>query len=70
MYMWAGVGTCRERARVPIGRGVAYVCGSTSAVRAVGRSHYACTVAHTCSGSTRAVDSNSGASILTVYSVA
>ena len=59
---------CRERARVLIGRGVAYVYSSTSVVRAVVGSYYACTAAHTCSGSIRAVVSNCDANVLLVYS--
>ena len=46
VYTWAGVHTCRERARVPIGRGAAYVYSSTRVVRAVAYEYYACTVAH------------------------
>ena len=68
VYTWAGVPTCRERARVPTGCCVAYVYSSTRVVRAVVYGYYACTVAHTCSSSIRAVVSNSGASILIVYS--
>ena len=41
---------------------------STRVVRAVVGNYYACTVAHTCSSSIRAVARNSGASILIVYS--
>ena len=37
---------CKERARVPIGRCVAYVYSSTRVVRAVVYGYYACTVAH------------------------
>ena len=59
---------CLERALVPINRGVAYVYRSTRVVRAVVRSYYECIVAHTCSGSIRAVVSNCGASFLIVYS--
>ena len=46
VYTWAGVPTCRKRARVPIGRCVAYVYSSTRVVRAVVYGYYACTVAH------------------------
>ena len=46
VYKSAKVSTYGERARLPIGRGVGYVCSSTRVVRAVGRSCYACTVAH------------------------
>ena len=46
VYTWAGVLTCRERARVPIGRGVAYVYSSIRVVRSVVYGYYACTVAH------------------------
>ena len=35
VYTWAGVPTCRERARVPIGRRAAHVYSSTRVVRAV-----------------------------------
>ena len=45
VYSWAVVPTCRERARVPIGCGVAYVCNSTRVIRAVVYGYYACTVA-------------------------
>ena len=55
MYTWAGVPTCRERTRVPIGRCVAYVYSSTRVVRAVVCKHHACTVVHTRSSSARAV---------------
>ena len=40
------VPTCRGRARVPSGRGVAYVYSSTRVVHAVVYGYYACTVAH------------------------
>ena len=46
VYTWAGVPTCRERARVRIGRGVAHVYSSTRVVRAVVYEYYARTVAH------------------------
>ena len=46
VYTWAGVPTWRERARVPIGRGVAYVYSITRVVHAVVYGYYACTVAH------------------------
>ena len=55
VYAWAGVPTCRERARVPIDRCMAYVYSSTRVVRAVVCKHHACIVVHTCSGSARAV---------------
>ena len=55
MYTWAGVPTGREGARVPIGRGVAYVYSSTRVVRAVICKHHAFTVVHTCSSSASAV---------------
>ena len=53
---------------MPISHGVAYVYSSTRVVRAVVGGYYACIVAHTCGGSIRAVLSNSGVSILSVYS--
>ena len=46
VYTWAGVPTCRERARVPIGRCGAYVYSSTHVIHAVVYKYYACTVAH------------------------
>ena len=46
VYTWAGKPTCRERARVPIGRCVAYVYSSTRVARAVVYGYYARTVAH------------------------
>ena len=55
VYTWAGVPTCKERARVPIGRCVAYVYSITRFLRAVVFKHHACTVVHTCSNSARAV---------------
>ena len=55
VYTWAGVPTCRERARVPMGRCVAYVYSSTRVVRAVVYDYCACTVVHTCISSARAV---------------
>ena len=76
---------CRERARadrswrgvrvqyhtcLPCGS-LRVVCVNSSphVVRAVFGSYYACTAVHTCRGSTRVVVSNSGASILIVYSI-
>ena len=59
---------CKECTRVQIGRGVAYVYSTTRVVRALIYGYYACTAAHTCSRSICAVVSNSGASILLVYS--
>ena len=44
------------------------VYSSTRVARAVIGNYYACTVAHTCSSSIRAVVRNFGASILIVYS--
>ena len=41
-----GVPTCRERARVRIGRDLVYVCRSIRVVRAVDRSCHVCKVAH------------------------
>ena len=60
--------TWGERARVPIGRDVVYVYNSTRVIRAVARSYYARTVAHTCNGRARTVVMNCDASILIVYS--
>ena len=53
---------------MPTGRGVANVYSSTRVFRTVVGSYYACKAAHTCSGSIRAVVSNSGASNLIVSS--
>ena len=53
--MWAGVPTCREHARLPIDRCVAYVYNSTRVVRVVVFGYYACTVVHTCSSSASTV---------------
>ena len=55
VHTWASVSTCRKRARVLTGRGVAYVYSSTRVVRAVVCKHHACTVLHTCSSGVRAV---------------
>ena len=55
MRTWASVYRCRERARAPTGRGVAYVSSSTRVVREVVCKHHACTVVHTCSSSVHAV---------------
>ena len=46
VYTWAGVPTCRERARVLIGRGVAYVYSSTRDVPAAVDGYYVCKVSH------------------------
>lgn len=60
--------TCGERLRVPIGRDVVYVYNSTHVVRAVGRSYYACTVAHSCSVRIRAKREYYGATTLILCS--
>ena len=46
VYTWAGVPTCRESARVLIGRCVVHVYSGTRVVRAVVYEYYTCTVPH------------------------
>ena len=45
-YTWAGVPTCRERARAPIGRCLGHVYSTTRVVRAVVYTRYVCALAH------------------------
>ena len=45
-HTWAGMPTCRERARVPTGRGVPYVYISARVVRAVVYACYVWALAH------------------------